>query len=197
MADHAIPLSDKGKEHSSLVGEVLSKHFQDRYGEKGVEKVRMWTSPYVRTRETGDRIAAALDGWLLDRREHILLCEQQFGLFNGVPDDQLPDRFPEEYALYSKQVRFAGKFWARLPMGESRFDVATRVHQAFGTFHRDALRHGIKDIIVVSHGVTIRAFLMMWCHLSPEWFEGEANPRNCAIRLIQDGEDRGYLFEGF
>jgi hypothetical protein len=38
---------------------------------------------------------------------------------------------------------------------------------------------------------------MMWCHLSPEWFEAEANPNNCAIRLIEGGNDKGYVFPGF
>jgi 2,3-bisphosphoglycerate-dependent phosphoglycerate mutase len=38
---------------------------------------------------------------------------------------------------------------------------------------------------------------MMWCHLSPEWFEAEPNPRNCAIRLIEAGNDEGYVFTGF
>ena len=197
MADHAIPLSEDGWEHSRAVGRILRERFEETYGEPGEHKIRMWTSPYRRTRETGDGISESLGSWLMDRREHILLCEQQFGLFNGIPDDQLPVLFPEEHALYSKQVRFAGKFWARLPMGESRFDVATRVHQAFGTFQRDSRRHGINDIVVVCHGVTLRAFVMMWCHYSPEWFEVERNPRNCAIRLIEDGKDKGYLFEGF
>ena len=44
---------------------------------------------------------------------------------------------------------------------------------------------------------TLRAFVMMWCHLSPEWFEAEPNPNNAAIRLIDEGTDRGYVFEGF
>ncbi|MBL0216079.1 MAG: histidine phosphatase family protein, partial [Myxococcales bacterium] len=47
------------------------------------------------------------------------------------------------------------------------------------------------------HGVTLRAFVMMWCHFSPEWFEAETNPHNCAVRLIDLGVDRGYLFDGF
>jgi hypothetical protein len=38
---------------------------------------------------------------------------------------------------------------------------------------------------------------MMWCHRPPEWFEQEPNPRNAAIRLIDRGVDRGYVFEGF
>ena len=80
---------------------------------------------------------------------------------------------------YDMQCRFGGKFWARMPQGESRFDVAKRIHQAFGTFHRDALEHGIQELVVICHGVTLRAFVMMWCHLSPEWFETEPNPANC------------------
>jgi len=51
--------------------------------------------------------------------------------------------------------------------------------------------------VVICHGVTLRAFVMMWCHLSPEWFEAEANPANGAIRLIDDGVDKGYVFGGF
>jgi len=50
---------------------------------------------------------------------------------------------------------------------------------------------------VICHGVTLRAFVMMWCHLSPEWFEAERNPLNCAIRLIEGGTDWGYVFPGF
>jgi hypothetical protein len=37
---------------------------------------------------------------------------------------------------------------------------------------------------------------MMWCHRSPEWFEKEGNPKNCAIRLITGQEDLGYIYEG-
>jgi len=80
-----------------------------------------------------------------------------------------------------------------MPLGESRFDVACRVHQAFGTFHRDNDKHGIDTIVVVCHGVTLRAFVMMWCHHSPEWFDAEPNPKNGAVRLIDNGEDLGYL----
>ena len=159
--------------------------------------VRLWVSPYKRTRQTAEAILETAGPWITDRVEHILLCEQQFGLFDGVPEDELPEKFPAEFAYYDMQCRFGGKFWARMPMGESRFDVAKRIHQAFGTFHRDALEHGIRDIVVICHGVTLRAFVMMWCHLSPEWFEAEPNPANCAVRMIEGGRDHGYLFPGF
>ncbi len=195
-ADHTIPLSDRGQEQAHEAGLQIAEHF-GRQHVVGLRHVRLWVSPYKRTRQTADAIQAAAGAVITDRKEHILLCEQQFGVFDGVPDEELPIRFPQEFAYYDMQCRFGGKFWARMPQGESRFDVAKRIHQAFGTFHRDAEFHGIHDIVVICHGVTLRAFVMMWCHLSPEWFENERNPQNCSIRLIDSGVDKGYLFEGF
>jgi broad specificity phosphatase PhoE len=205
MADHAIPLSADGHRQAREAGDRIATFF-DRLCQQRMEwpdlapprrpHVRLWTSPYRRTRETADAIEAAAGEWITDRREHVLLCEQQFGLFDGVPDEELATRFPQELAHYQKCVDFGGRFWARMPVGESRFDVALRVHQAFGTFQRD-LTEGIENLVVVCHGVTLRAFVMMWCHLTPEWFEAERNPANCAIRLLEGGHDRGYLFAGF
>lgn len=77
--------------------------------------------------------------------------------------------------------------------------------------------------IVVSHGITsrwdavpvtlvviytdrlssllyCRAFTMMWCHYSPEWFDSSFNFPNCAVRILDSsipGWDGGGLFGGF
>jgi len=182
---------------------------------------RLWVSPYLRTRQTADNIEGEFRRmWLAPRskdasgnpppgdwqtaqvfrhgrREHINLVEQQFGLFDGYEDDELAEKFPAEHGHYKKCEDQEGKFWARMPLGESRFDVAVRVHQAFGTFKRDEEKHDIDTIIVVAHGTTLRAFTMQWLHLPYEWFENEPNPKNCSIRLIEDDKDRGYIFEGF
>ncbi len=195
-ADHAVPLSERGKQQARQAGARLAKHLEEQLqGDR--PHIRLWVSPYQRTRQTADAVMETAGSWITDRVEHVLLCEQQFGLFDGVPEAELPERFPREFGYYDMQCRFGGKFWARMPQGESRFDVAKRIHQAFGTFHRDSLEHGIHDIIVICHGVTLRAFVMMWCHLSPEWFEAEPNPSNCAIRWIDGGADQGYVFDGF
>ncbi len=162
---------------------------------------RLWTSPYNRTRQTSDGILGEM--WALTkatpsdgRREHINLVEQQFGLFDGLTDDECAEQYPREWEHYNKCVKTGGKFWARKPLGESRYDVAVRVHESFGTFHRDAEKHGIKTLVVVAHGTTIRAFIMQWLHLPYEWFEEEANPKNCSIRLINEGVDHGYIYPG-
>ena len=198
MADHAIPLSDRGRDQAREAGRRVDTFYRDLFGAPdAAPPIRLWTSPYRRTRETAELLREHAGRWLGDVREHVLLCEQQFGVFDGVPDEELPHRFPTEWEYYDRCCRFGGKFWARMPLGESRFDVSQRVHQAFGTFHRDAVEDGIMDLVVICHGVTLRAFVMMWCHLSPEWFEGEKNPNNAAIRLLDAAGDHGYLFDGF
>lgn len=203
VADHAIPLSDAGRLQAFEAGRALGAFFDSsrRIGAGLPAHLRVWRSPYRRTRETCEGVLAGLaerrvPGLRHDVKEHPLLVEQRFGLFDGVPDEELPERFPREYAHYRLCEEFEGRFFAPMPMGESRFDVARRVHQTFGTFHRDAERHGIRDLVVVSHGVTLRAFTMMWLGLPYEWFEREPNPGNASIRLIEDGEDRGYLHPG-
>jgi 2,3-bisphosphoglycerate-dependent phosphoglycerate mutase len=198
VADHSVPLSERGADQAREAGRRIAAHYEALFAPDDEHRhVRLWVSPYTRTRQTADALQEHAGKYITDRKEHILLCEQQFGLFDGIPNTELPERYPSEYAYYEMLCRFGGKFWARLPQGESRFDVAKRIHQAFGTFHRDAEHHGVHDIIVICHGVTLRAFVMMWCHLSPEWFEAEPNPANAAIRLIDRGADRGYLFAGF
>jgi 2,3-bisphosphoglycerate-dependent phosphoglycerate mutase len=198
MADHAIPLSNRGEQQAREAGRHLDAYYRTVFGDSSKRPhIRLWSSPYKRTRQTAQCILAEAGAWITDEREHILLCEQQFGLFDGVPDEELALRFPAESAHYNKCCQFEGKFWARMPLGESRFDVAQRVHQTFATFHRDATDHDICDLVVICHGVTLRAFVMMWCHLTPEWFEAERNPHNCAIRVLEDGADKGYVFNGF
>jgi broad specificity phosphatase PhoE len=191
-ADHAVPLSDLGREQAREAGRFLNDHFSAR--ELEGTHVRLWTSPYLRTRQTADGIGESCRGFISDRREDILLCEQQFGLFDGISDEDLPKQFPEEFAHYEKCQRHEGRFWARMPLGESRFDVALRIRLFFGTIQRDTERHDIRNVVIVCHGVTLRAFIMSWLHLTPEWFEAEKNPTNCAVRLLSDNADEGYIF---
>lgn len=199
MADHAIPLSDLGYQQANVAGLFLRKYLlglPDEFAHDCKSSTRLWRSPYQRTRQTADEMLVHLTNLVGDVREKSNLREQEFGLFDGVPDHELSEKFPLEYEHYKKSEDAQGRFWARMPLGESRCDVAERVHAVFGTFHRDAERHGIDNIIVVSHGVTIRAFVYAWMGYPWEWFETAKNPPNCSIWLLENGKDKGLIFNG-
>ena len=199
VADSKIPLSTRGWKHADAAGKAIANWYSQ--GDRLRGAIRIWQSPYQRARETASQVARVVtalptSGHPIDQRESIHLREQEYGLFDGVPDDELPVQFPKEHALYDKLERFEGKVFARMPMGESRIDVCQRVHQFFGTLHRDAERHGIRDVVLVTHGVTMRAFAMMWLGLPYEWLEKEPNPRNCSVLLIENRQ-MTWVFEGF
>lgn len=234
VADHAIELTEEGHEQARKVGEFLAGYFaeylcevhDDGFGQEGfIPDIRLWHSPYMRTRQTAADIESTClldptvrryrtqknanhdvimwrvrepgESWFLDKREHLLLAEQQFGIFDGLTDKERAEQYPDMWGYYSKCKRYGGKLWPKMPLGESRFEVCQRIHQAFGTFHRDANKRGIVNIVIVGHGTTNRAFVQMWLHKPYEWMHDEPNPKNGSVRLIEGNEDRGYIFEGF
>src|SRR3546814_3439543 len=74
-----------------------------------------------------------------------------------------------------------------MPMGESRAQVADRVKGVFGTILRDADPNRddpVQNFIIVSHGVTIRAFILQWMHFNFEWYGRQTNPNNCSVNMI-------------
>jgi 2,3-bisphosphoglycerate-dependent phosphoglycerate mutase len=202
LPDHIIPLSDLGHLQAKAAGEALNAILGDHYGtfpnNRKQKVARIWTSPYLRTRQTADGLTSTLNPHIIEalhpRKENIALCEQQFGLFDGIEDEDLATLFPVEHAHYALAEKHEGKFWPRMPMGESRFDVAMRVQSTFATFKEEAEREGISDLIVVNHGVSMRAFIMQWRNHPYEWFEQEKNPGNCDIyRLAKDPQYDGYV----
>lgn len=217
VADHAVPLAPEGHEQAAAAGKALrdylsrhpipESHEQPPSAEDAARprRARMFVSPYRRTRETADGVAAGLDGAVAyDRREAIELREISFGLFDGLEDHELPEVFPREHAYYEKQKSFEGEFFAPMPLGESRVQVMDRVKTIFGTIQRDASpdrENPILDFFIVSHGVTLRTFETAWMHHPWEFYGSLRNPANCSIKLIEGAAGRGYtvkeIFAGF
>lgn len=189
IPDHLVPLSEVGKQQAKKAGIWLANYCKKQ--EVCLEHARIWCSPYLRTRQTCEEFNASLQ--IPDVREHITLVEQQFGLFDSIPEEEWGILYPREYEEYQRQRQNYGKFYARLPLGESPYDVAIRIHQIMGTIHRDYEKHGIDTLFIFTHGTTLRTFLLQWFHYSPEWYHEEKNPKNCWIREIKDHEDCGYI----
>lgn len=189
IPDHLVSLTERGIQQAKENGVWLANYCKENNID--LSNARIWRSPYLRTRQTADAFNQALN--VSDIREDITLTEQQFGLFDSVPEEKWGELYPNEYAEYNRQCSNHGKFYARLPLGESPFDVAVRVHQFMGTIHRDAQKHNVKTLFVFTHGTTLRTFLLRWFHYSPEWYQAERNPKNCWIREIKEGKDLGYI----
>jgi 2,3-bisphosphoglycerate-dependent phosphoglycerate mutase len=206
IPDHAIHLSEIGKEQSIVTGNFFAA-FLLQNTEIKTGGIRLWYSPYLRTKQTRDGLLEGMadaDSFFKDQREHILLTEQNYGLFDGLTDNECNEKYPEESRKYNLCTAHNGRFYAKPPNGESRYDVCVRIHQFFGTIIRDAEKalNSVPNVFIISHGTTLRAFLMMWLHRDVEWFEKEPNPANCSIRHIRRNknghfEDKGNLFAGF
>jgi len=202
ITDHAISLSEEGKKQSKEAGEIIVNYLKTIYGSDIPPEnynCKLWTSTYKCARETSEIIQETAGNWIQSTAESIFLGEQQFGLFEGEDweSERLSTLYPNEVEYYQKLCKFKGRFWAKPPLGESRADVCMRVCRIFGNFNRDSKPNSITNMIVVSHGITLRAFIMMWFHHNPEWFEVQSNPKNGSIYLIESPYiEKGYIHKG-
>jgi len=195
LPDHKVYLTEKGEEQADLAGMFLKKFILEKNID--ISNATLWVSPFTRTRQTAKIINNHLN--IDDIKEDITLIEQRYGLFSDNPIEECRRRFPEQFELYDRYYQNDGKFYAKLPQGESPYDVALRMKQFIETIFRD-LNEGKDTLFIVSHGTTIRAFLLNWFHYSPEWFNAEPNMENCAIRYIEKSNnistDNNYIYGG-
>lgn len=216
IPDHEIALSSRGQKQPCQAAKHLTKFFRDTWGDPDEFKnirygktlqgregyirgfpALVWNSPYRRTRDTADILTNNLDSFHIYRRENILLCEQQFGLFDGLDDDEIEEQYPNEYNTWKLCKQYNGKFWARYPMGESPFDAAIRIRQSFDDLKRHGNNKNVDNHIIVCHGTVVKLFVMMWFNYSPEWFAEERTIGNCGIYHIEGDQDLGWLFGGY
>lgn len=195
LPDHKVYLTENGKQQAEEAGKFLKNYIDEN--DISLENATLFVSPYERTRQTASIINSYLN--LTDVKEDIALVEHQYGLFENVEEDMWPTLFEREFNLYDNYVKKEGKFFARFPQGESPYDVAIRLRLFIETLFRD-INEGKDTFFIVSHGTSIRAFVLDWFHHSPEWFASEKNMKNCSIRLIEkEGKkniDKDYIYGG-
>lgn len=180
LPDHKVYLTENGREQACEVGRFLESFTTRRFID--INNATLWVSPYTRTRQTAEIINEYLN--IKDVKEDITLVEQMYGLFSDNPIEECRKKYPDQFELYDRYYQNDGKFYAKLPQGESPFDVALRTKQFIETIFRD-LNNGKDTLFIVSHGTTIKAFLLNWFHYSPEWFNAEPTMCNCGVRYIE------------
>ena len=177
--DAHMALTARGWEQARALGARLRA--EERARGEGGGGVQFLVSSYRRTRET---LSGVLDGgdWpsreLAPVIEEPRLREQEFGMYQDA----------RAIAATMEARRRIGAFYFRFPDGESGADVHDRVHDLVEDLHRLfrrpawRARGGMrpKTVVIVTHGLTARLFLMKWFRLSVLQVSG--GPRATATR---------------
>ena len=171
-ADWVIPLTGKGQGQAHAAGVKLREIIKN-------EPLCMQYSPYLRAAETASAIVSHMDSSrILFDGEDSRLREQDVGNFQDLATQDLH---------WKERDRF-GRFFYRFPLGESGADVCDRVTSFIDAMMR-AFRLHSKDSdtnqIVVSHGLTIRLFLMRWFNMRCGQLELMKNPANASLIVLE------------
>lgn len=174
VPDHALELTERG------VGEVRAAGERLRDLIAG-ESVRMWVSPYVRTQQTAELLGLGVPQ--AELRLEPRLREQDWANF------QDPVLIKEEKRLRDSY----GHFWYRFTHGESGSDVYDRVSSFLESLHRNFDDPGMEsNVVLITHGLTMRLFCMRWFHWSVEYFESISNPPNGGFVVLERQPDQRY-----
>lgn len=172
--DHALSLTATGRKQAEQAGVALRELFGD-------ERVSAYVSPYRRAHQTFQ--ALGLDPRLVRVREEPRLREQDWGNWQDRDDVRRQKAYRDAY----------GHFFYRFAQGESGADVYDRV----GAF-LESLWRSFEDpdhppnVLIVTHGLTMRLFCMRWLHWTVAEFECLSNPGNAESRMLLLGPDGRY-----
>jgi broad specificity phosphatase PhoE len=174
--DYALNLTGEGIEQAKQAGKEIKKII-------GQETLQVYISPFYRTRQTYQYIQESIKENIVKAFEDPRIREQDWGHLrnSGVNEEIIQER------------NGFSTFYYRIPDGESGADVYDRVSIFLETLHRDFQKSNYpENTLIVTHGMTLRLFLMRWFHWSVEEFELLRNPLNCQIVIMQKDSDERY-----
>ena len=176
VPDYIIELTDRGREQAKEAGRRLKELVGD-------ESIYFYVSPFWRARSTFEGVASAFPRSQFEYSEEPRLREQEWGYL----------RSQEEFDKICQERREYGTFYYRIPGGEAGSDVYDRVNDLLGSLHRDFSEKDFpENCVLVTHGLTIRLFIMRFFHLTVEEFEQMLAPKNCDLVLLELQDDNHY-----
>jgi broad specificity phosphatase PhoE len=95
----------------------------------------------------------------------------------------------EDYEAQHHKRKVHGWFYYRFHGGESPADCYDRTSSFLESLMRQVERKNAVRALVVTHGLTLRCFVMRFLHLTVEQFDAMANPSNCDIVTIARKEN--------
>ena len=163
VPDHALNLTSRGEEQARAAGRQLHELF-------GEERVQAFVSPYRRTHQTFHLLG--LDPLRTRAKEEPRLREQDWGNYQDADDVQRQRKARDAY----------GHFFYRFAQGESGADVYDRVGAFLETLYRAFDKPDFPpNVLLVTHGLTMRLFCMRWFHWTVDEFECLSNPDNGGV----------------
>jgi len=176
IPDYALNLTPNGIEQAQKAGGAIKEIV-------GTESVYVYLSPYFRTRQTLQQLKTSIEPNVANVIEDPRIRELDWGHL----------RHPDDNEEILKQRDDFSTFYYRIPDGESGADVFDRVSTFLETLYRDFNKpHYPQNTLIVTHGLTLRLFLMRWYHWTVEEFENLRNPQNCQIVVMQKRQDDKY-----
>ncbi|PNH12379.1 Broad-range acid phosphatase DET1 [Tetrabaena socialis] len=185
IPDSQVPLTARGHMQARAAGKKIKSLMECESGRSEPYRLFFYISPYKRSLQTYEGISSQFPSHdLMGMQEEVQLREQDFGNFQ---DQQGKQREKAE------RLRF-GRFFYRFPNGESGADVYDRI-----TIFED---HMIRDInagrfadktalVLVSHGLALRVFLMRWFHWTVDEFLQVYNPGNAEPLVLERAPSQG------
>jgi broad specificity phosphatase PhoE len=138
---------------------------------------------------------------LFERVKHFNIYKESLekNIVKSIEDPRIREqdlghlRHPDENEEIIQARDSFSTFYYRIPDGESGADVYDRVSTFMETLFRDFNKVDYpQNALIVTHGLTLRLFLMRWFHWTVEEFENLRNPRNCQIVVMQIKPDGKY-----
>lgn len=173
VPDWLIPITPLGAQQSQEAGKIITSQI-------GEEELGVYVSPFLRTRQTwGNMLVNIPEDNVAFVKEDPRIREQEWGHL----------RHAEEYDPIEAERNAYGPFFYRIPDGESGAYVYDRCTGFLNTLYRDFEKVDFpKNVLIVTHGFTMRVLLMRWFHYSVEHFHKMANSKNCEIVVLEKTE---------
>jgi broad specificity phosphatase PhoE len=199
VGDFRIPLTERGLVQARDLGSVLGADF--------VRDAVIYRSPFRRTRQTLDQILAGAG--LVDEEgkplvtihEDSRLREVDLGTRSYLEQEPLRKRFGWFYYrfeggespadCFDRASSFLDSLWRQLKRHrQQKLSINASNSSLYAVlswpyrfvrwlFNRDA-----PNVLIVTHGMTIRCLVMRFFHLSVEQFNALHNPHNCDVITI-------------
>ena len=176
IPDYALNLTSNGEAQAVNAGKEVAAMI-------GTESIFAYISPYFRTRQTFACMQTVIGSNVARAIEDPRIRELDWGHLRHPDDNENIIRERNHYSL----------FYYRIKDGQSGADVYDRVSTFLETMHRDFTKDDYpENSLIVTHGMTLRIFLMRWLHWSVEDFEILKNPENCKVVVLEQNADGKY-----